>query len=525
METKFSAIELQMKKFERDTETRSLLQTSTPFAQKDMTDAKRAERRRRADANYWFFDRCYFPHDMYSDGYSKSSKFHKKLFQISNTPGVHVVAGPRKHGKTATFKKIETWRLLTGRTRFLGVGSQNLPVARAIMSDIAMLIRDNPRIMSDFNIAVIEDNNDVFSFYVPGIKGSRVINPFSEGRSIRSASSGFDRPQRVLYDDLETRITPIGGHHTKDRVRMLAESYQSMSDNGTLITLGNNFDKRGYIQYLLNEQEQGIINKNWHVHVFPAWDEKTNSPLWAERYNADSEAALKSMLKPLDHSEWSGDFMQKPVPSDGYVFNRPHHEYDELPDDALGVMFADPNLSLRSKGDTAAIVVLLYSPKNHEFYIPDLYCKSYSFSSDLLDDYFKLYQRYKKQLIRQGWDGNVNQESTWTNFVRNWCLINKIPFPTIEYCKYNVDLLSKNASTAWNEGRIKFRKGLSNTKEGEVFLDQVFSFISKKEKKKDDAPDVLISAYELIHERGLGKKHEDAASRYSIVTITDVYSF
>lgn len=520
---KFSSLEHSFKRFEKEAESRSQLQAAKPFPDDMMTESKRLHRLSEAEKNFWYFDEVYFPSDMYSDGYSKPDKFHKDIYKLSHEPGVNIIAGPRKHGKTATIKKVLVYRLLLGKIRYAGVASESLtPTARNILSDVATLIRDNPRIMHDFKVQIDSDNGDEFSFYVPGINGKRIVQPFSQGRSVRSASSGFDRPQFILYDDLETRTSSIGGEFTKSRIRLLAESFQSLADGGTIVCLGNNFDRSGYINTLLDEQNKGIISDGWRVHIFKAW--QRGRPLWKNRYNAKSESELRRMLKPLDEAEWQGDFMQNPIPPDGFYFKRPHHEYHgALPSDCKGVIFADPNISLTGKGDTTAIAILLHSAKTQKYYVPEVRCRSFSNSNELISTYFELYQKYKKYIFACGWDGNVNQEAVWTNFIKDWCTINKMPFPRVEYKRYQVDLLAKNARLAWDAGDILFCEGLSNEDEGRMFLDQVFAFSGKKANKKDDAPDDLISLFQFIHERHLVKRKQSTAAE--VFTLTNSYSF
>ena len=519
---KFSSLEHSFKRFEKEAESRSQLQAAKPFPDEMMTEAKRLHRLSEAAKNFWYFDKMYFPQEMYSDGYSAPAKFHKDIVKLTDVCGVNIIAGPRKHAKTGVFKKRFIYELLFDKLCYLGVGSGTLPQARNILSDFSTLIGDNPRIMHDFRLNIESDNSDEFSFYVPGISRKRIIQPFSEGRSVRSASAGFNRPEKMVLDDLETSTSPIGGTHTNERIRFISESFQSLTDNGVVICLGNNFNRSGYISVLLDEQKKGIIGKNWHVHVFKAW--QNGKPLWKERYNAKTESELRAMLKPLDEAEWQGDFMQNPIPPDGFYFKRPHHEYHgALPADCKGVIFADPNISLTGKGDTTAIAILLHSAKTQKYYVPEVRCRSFSNSNELITTYFELYQKYKKYIFACGWDGNVNQEAVWTNFIKDWCTINKMPFPRVEYKRYQVDLLAKNARLAWDAGDILFREGLSNEDEGRLFLDQVFAFSGKKANKKDDAPDDLISLFQFIHERHLVKRKQSTASE--VFTLTNSYSF
>lgn len=178
--------------------------------------------------------------------------------------------------------------------------------------------------------------------------------------------------------------------------------------------------------------------------------------------------------------------------------------YDEhqLPHDARGVVYCDPNLSKKGKGDTTGIARLLFSPTTQEYYLDSGRCRSFSNSADLLDAVFDLYGKNARTI---GFDGNVSQASTWSEHVANYSRIRKIAVPLVEFKRYSVDELSKNASLLWSEGRIRVSRRFARSEEGEEFLAQMWSFAGKKAggKKKDDAPDSLICAIELIHERGL----------------------
>lgn len=191
-------------------------------------------------------------------------------------------------------------------------------------------------------------------------------------------------------------------------------------------------------------------------------------------------------------------------PVEGFIFRREHYEeYDVLPEDCRGVIYCDPNLSKRGQGDSTAIVKLLFSPSTGKFYIADAVCRSFSDSNDLLQSVLRMKDAKVKAV---GFDGNVTQESQWTNNVRNWCRLHQVPFPVIEYKRYRVDDLAKNTQLLYSDNAILFPRNFRSTTEGERFAAQVFSFSGKKAKMPDDAPDALICAVEFLHERSLAKR-------------------
>jgi hypothetical protein len=100
-----------------------------------------------------------------------------------------------------------------------------------------------------------------------------------------------------------------------------------------------------------------------------------------------------------------------------------------------------------------------------------------------------------------GFDGNVAQESIWSQFIDKYCIDNRLPPPAIHYKRYKVDELAKNIQIYWNECKISFPKNFKQTKHGEEFCSQLFSFNGKKNTKgKDDAPDAFICAITFLNE-------------------------
>lgn len=203
--------------------------------------------------------------------------------------------------------------------------------------------------------------------------------------------------------------------------------------------------------------------------------------------------------------------------TEGLIFKRQFYStYKAIPADAKGIIYCDPNLSKKGKGDTTGIVKLLYSPSTGKYYVaPDAVCHSMSQSEEIIEILVRMRQDDRCRAI--GMDGNVNQESHWSDHIRNYFRAAGTPPPIVEYKKYRVDELAKNAEWAWNNGDILFPEGFQNTMDGEAAINQLFTFAGKKNKtyrtvngrrieNKDDFPDALICAVEFLYERGFVRK-------------------
>lgn len=497
---KYSTINTTFEQTKNRIERNQLFMPAPSFPPKQAKGEAQKKRIEKALKDFWYFDKLYFPKEMYGDGYYDVSWFHKEIAELTEQQGAHIILAPRDHGKTAVMKKRFIWKILRGDWFFVGIMSENLPQARRILDSITKLLSSNDRIKHDFPHEIVSDNGDEYSLIFNHTKKVHSFIPLSEGRSARGSNQLFDRLDAVLIDDLETATSALSYDAVTNRLSLIAETKQSTKKSGTLIILGNNHDVSSVYNRIVTMRDDGLLPAGWNIYQYPAWSDNYGA-LWSEKYDAESESDLRALINPINEQNWQGDYQQTPIEGEGIIFSSLPTFYDELPDDAQGVIYCDPNLSLKNKGDTTAIIPVLYSPSRNEFFVHFLRCKSYSDSNDLLDDVLemqKLLTRKRVQLI--GFDGYVNQESTWTNNVRSWCKIKGLPFPRIEYKTYKVDLLSKTTSFLWNEGKIRLHSDITNADEGKRAIRQILSFSGKKAKKKDDAPDALICAIEMLYE-------------------------
>lgn len=501
--------------------SRQRLKPAPPFPVSEQSPSAVQERIEQCRNDFWAFDKIYFPPSVYTQGYAPPADFHRELADIATMGGLHVVLAPRDHGKTVTLKKFEVWLQLYGHVEVSGTMSENLTKAGNILSDLRVLIQDNPRIYHDFRPVFSQANTHQYQFRTesPHLPPHvRTCMAFSGKRSARGSGKLFSRPDRIFCDDLETRQSPLSDEQADRRIRTLSEAAKSTKLGGTVIVIGNNFDEKTAVNRLLIEQDRGIIQEGYRVHVYRAWN---GEPLWPQRFPAKTETELRKMLKPYDTAEWLGDYQQEPAKPEGITFRREfYQEWAELPPDTRGVIYCDPNLSKKGRGDTTAIIALGWSVSQLKYFAVRAVCRSFSDPNELLLEVLRI--REETGFRQVGFDGNVSQESSWTAHVRNFATINKFPLPSIQYKRYKIDDLTKNAQTAWVNGEILFPRGFAESRSGRKFMDQVFSFAGKKAGKLDDAPDALISAIEMISETGLKRVLKN---KPKIEPIADVFNF
>jgi hypothetical protein len=542
----FSFLESDFLKY-REKITGGVFPEGSEFKESEKTPEARRRRMLKAQNDYWYFDKTYFPPTYYHDGYAEPNAMLRYIVYAAQSPGIHIILGPRGHGKSPTGKKVLLWLYLTGRLSLAAVFSANLRVSGNMMSDIYMLAHFNPRIKSDYAIDFTKANADQLQFFYKNSEDRKTFcfcTPFSEERSSRGTNKLFDRLRFTLGDDIESNTSSLSTNAVKDRIQLLSETFLSMAMNSTFLIFGNDFSEHSALHRLKLMEADGIGAAHVHVQSFAAWYDRPvdiqlpsikamraldsnrlsrrarlradlvnpgvlhikAGPLWPERYPATSEAELREMLQPIDSSDWQGNFMADPTPPEGDFFKRENYkEWSSLPTDIVSVIYCDPNLSKKGKGDTTAIVALGYSPSTDLFYINDAACKSFSNTTDLLDTLLRVRARCIR-VAGVGFDGNVNQESHWSEHVKNYSRITRLALPPIQYMHYHVNMIAKNLQIRYDEGKLLFPPEFAKSKDGREFLKQFFSFTGIKKGGLDDAPDALICAHELLYDRNIIRK-------------------
>lgn len=484
---------------------------AAPF--KDNSETARNKRVKKAMKDFLYFDKTYFPSEYHKQGWFPPGYLHFKMLEVADSPGIHWFGAFRNLAKTVYLKKLRIWYLLSGRATTGAIMSETKTKSRMFVRTIEAVLRENQRIVSDFDINIEVMNDDMLRFTCNYHKGLIHYLPYSPASNARGSNPTLDRPDFMDFDDLETNRKVFDEANNHKLLLQIREAYRSCKDNATMIGLGNDLHPKCLYNKLKIAAEKGGRSDLIHIYAFKAWSDKRTDmtpytgSVWEKKYPAKSESEMRELVNADDDVEWA-EAQCDPIMKSGKWFPPEFAKFyteDELPKDAKGVGFCDPNLSEKDKGDTTAFGSLLYSRNNNNFYFRDLRCKSYSDSDTLLMDYLTIFSSTVPILAM---DGNVNQQSIWKNNIRNFVRVHSLPFPHIDFCRYNVDDIVTPFSALYKQGRVYFPKEFCESEEGQEFMSQLYSFTSKKANKKDDAPDFCISAYMF----GMEKKRFIATS-------------
>ena len=492
--------------------------SSVPFSPEEQTDEAREYRLNKSDEDFWFWKKTYFPAVDFED-YAPDGIAQKGMLALTELHDkiAHIVGGSRDIAKTANFKMDFAFKMLHGKRRFMGMGGETLTPVSNSMVDIITFLESNQRICFDYKIHWGQASEDTIFIKTNMNPKGTYVSALSEMRSARGQQRGFfQRLDYIYITDFENLTSSLTPEAIANRIARLNEMRTSLSQTGTLIWEGNNFDERCAMNHLVQEAENGILSENFKIHLFPAWNDGTDELLdesikeqlgsiWPERYPATTEEELIAMMKPADTIDWSGGFQQRPKTKSGKIFPDTYYaewNYANLPNDILSIIYADPNCSLKEKGDTSVFGDFGFSPTTQCYYITQARCKSYSDPNALLEDLLTLRANVITSgitVVVMGFDGNVAQEATWSNNVKNFSRLRGLPVPHIIYVRYKVDDLIKSPELDYKSGKFLFPPGFAKSPEGKKFLKQFFNFEGKKANKKDDAPDFIICSYELLH--------------------------
>ena len=375
--------------------------------------------------------------------------------------------GGTRSSKTYSLCQLFIHKLLTEQDIVIDVFRKTLPALKS------SALVDFLELLKKYNIYNPDFHNKTDNFYIIGTNRINFIS-CDDSQKVRGRKRTYAWLNEANELSLED-FTQIALRTTK---QIFLDYNPSVEDTHWLIT------------DLQNRPDFSLIRSSYLDNPF---------------LNQETLDEIK-LLKRLDPSYWTvyGEGTRATL-SFGKIFPKINYsEYDKLPTDIISVIYCDPNLSKKGKGDSTAIVNLGFSVSTGKYYVINALAKSFSSSQDLLDT-IALFKTPTTTAI--AFDGHVNQESSWTDRVNSWQIINKQPFYHIEYKRYLVDILSKTASLFWKDNKILFPPAFNQNISHKLFLAQLFSFVSKKDNTKDDAADALICAIEFLHEKGISKSY------------------
>jgi len=312
----------------------------------------------------------------------------------------------RESAKTSYAKLFIIWLICYQKRKYINVDSFDRENAERILFDIAFEMVNNARLRADFGVLFSKERG------IQDIKQNRINNFVTENgirveahstqESVRGRIHLNQRPDFLLFDDIETNKTKESEAYTKQVRDHLTEAQAGMSPDGFILYLGNYITEYGNIQWLMDRSktDTGIRVRNIPVMI----DE---IPTWAAKYaRTDEEAKATGKVSIEDKERFFGslvfsyEMMNKPIDEAQAEFKREFMqvatEQDVLNKQTNCYITIDSAVSEKESADFTGITINRVSMDNK------WYIRSYRLkinSKELIDHLFYLHKTYTPQFI------------------------------------------------------------------------------------------------------------------------------
>lgn len=253
----------------------------------------------------------YFLTDFFS---SKDAPFHKEIdtrnieVYKSGTSFLDIAfRGAAKTNRTKLFLAYAISNDLGHYRRYIKILSKEIDNADQIVTDIYnIFVRPRvkavyPEIFQKTDTKREERMNSFTT--ATGIK----ITANSVGTDQRGDIQDESRPDLILFEDFETRLSLMSAQITHKIWENMEEAKNGLSKNGGIIYNANYISERGNVHKLVKKIENQIITPL----------EVEGKPTWPERYTLDDVAKIKK-----DAEDYEGEYQCRPSASKDVYFDR-----------------------------------------------------------------------------------------------------------------------------------------------------------------------------------------------------------
>ena len=489
-------------------ELKEQIHLNSPLSPKD-----RAARVKRAERDFMFFARTYFPHYF---SISSSCALHEDLAQIfeamtQNASGdKYARAAPRGHAKTTYCSQLlPLWCICFSKKRFIVEISDAVELVEGCLEAIKAELEDNANLKMDFPHVCGASKNWKIGEFVS--KNGVKLKAFGSGKRLRGVKFGVYRPDLVVLDDLEND-TNVRSKEQRDKLEeWLDEAVLNLGSVdgsldglyiGTVLHADSVLARKLKLKFWNAKKYQSIINFPKRMDLWERWAElyKNISKEASETFYLknkvlmdegsrvlwdDALPILKLMQKRAENLKSFNKEQQNDPRSETQIFTKESmHFYRELPRCDYFVMYIDP-AGEKKKSDYTAITVLGVGKAEAKIYVAESIVEVMK-TKKTIKEIIRLNQLYKCRVCAI--ESNGGQE-----FFRGW--IREKAF------EIGVKLPLKGVNNTASKGQ-RIEELEVPIEDGEILFHQSQSLLIEQlteypEAKHDDAPDSLAGAYDL----------------------------
>lgn len=312
----------------------------------------------------------------------------------------------RESAKTTFAKLFIIWLIAFDKRKYINVDSFDKENAERILFDIAFETVNNQRLKRDFGILFSKERG------IQDIKQNRINNFVTENgirveahstqESVRGRIHLNQRPDFLLFDDIETNKTKDSIAYTKQVRDHLTEAQAGMSGNGFILYLGNYISEYGNIQWLMDraKEDTGLRIRNIPIMV-------DNVPTWSSKYAlTDIEAketgkiSIEDKQRQLGSLVFSYEMMNKPIDEMTSEFKKEYAQFETeeaiRKQETACYITIDSAVSEKESADFTGVTINRVTKENK------WYIKTYRLkinSKELIDHLFYLTKEYSPTFL------------------------------------------------------------------------------------------------------------------------------
>ena len=251
---------------------------------------------------------------------SEDAPFHRDIIDVNNAKTYlglidsFVDAGFRGCSKTTRTKLFIAYVIandLARRRKYIKVLSQDGGNSRQVVTDVYnLLIEQRVRNLYPEIFMKTEAKREETMTSFTTATGIKLVAD-TVGSVQRGHIQDEARPDWIIYDDFETRMSLRSAVDTKKIWDNMEEAKNGLAKGGTSIYLCNYLSERGNVHKLFQKQDSRNIVAN-----IPIWDENEN-PTWPERFTKEEIQAKKNSA-----DDFEGEYLGQPAKGKDVLFDR-----------------------------------------------------------------------------------------------------------------------------------------------------------------------------------------------------------
>jgi len=348
-ETQYSFINERLTKSEFRENISSLLASMHQSASR-LPEKEKAERKKKAGKDFFYFAKTYFPHycslpfaDYHREAYHKI--MHKKAIVVEPT----VILGPREYAKSVVFRLLlAAWIVAFKKYHFGAYAAANESMAGDHLFYLALEFAANDRLIQDFGELCPRNYQGSSVIFTNNVKWIAI----SRGSATKGLIHGPYRLEVAVCDDIEKGKEAKSPKVVNETLRWLEQDlYNAIAKNGLMIILGNNSERN----CAMDKIKKNYGNR-WLVLVYTPYADKAKTiSLWPEKRSIEELDAVKHVM---GLKAWMGDMMQEPLSASDTFQERWIIRKDPEKKYALYISATDPAVGENAEDCSKANVVI-----------------------------------------------------------------------------------------------------------------------------------------------------------------------